>query len=92
MHPVIPAILQRAFVATLTRDAYRDRTGRYRLRSRGGRPASWDPIVRSVFPNPSDLTRAAARWLELWDAVPLARLAPSMRTRLNRSPRRARKG
>lgn len=84
MRPLIPAIVQRAFVATLTRDAYRDTAGRYRLRSRGGQLAPWNQTIRALYPNHRDLTRAAARWLELWEAVPLARLAPS--------PRRKRKG
>ena len=92
MQQVIPAIVQRAFVATLTRDAYRDRAGRYRLRSRAGRLAPWSQLIAALYPNPRDLHRAAARWLELWDAVPLARIAPPPRTHLNRSPRRARKG
>jgi hypothetical protein len=51
MRPLIPAIVQRAFVATLTRDAYRDRAGRYRLRSRGGQLAPWNLAIRALYPN-----------------------------------------
>jgi hypothetical protein len=91
MRPLIPSVVQRAFIATLTRDAYRDHGGRYRLRSRGGRLAPWNRVIRALYPDHRELTRAAARWLELWDAVPLARLALSQQTCVTRSPRRARR-
>jgi hypothetical protein len=78
---VIPTALQRAFIAWLTGDAYRDGAGDYRFRSLGDRLAPWNAAIRALYPSPLDFDHAADLWLSLWEAVPTARLREPVRRR-----------
>ena len=71
---VIPVALQRAFIAWLTGDAYRDAAGNYRLRSLGDRLAPWNVSIRALYPAALEFDQAAGPWLSLWEVVPAARL------------------
>jgi hypothetical protein len=70
----IPQPMQRAFIAWLTRDAYVDYAGNYRLRSKG-RVAPWNWDVKRRFTS-DEFDQAADAWLMLWERWRALRTMP----------------
>ncbi len=77
----IPLWLQCAFRDWLTRNLYLDGSGNYRSRP-SRRVASYNRLLKRLYPDNGGFHGAAQRWLSLWEAVPTARLSRGTRERL----------
>jgi hypothetical protein len=70
----IPLWLQQAFSDWLTGRIYVDGRGNYRSRLRRRPIIPCNRSLKRLYPDNDAYHRAAQIWLELWDAVPTARL------------------
>ena len=80
----IPTWLQTAFADWLTGRIYLDGGGNCRSRLPSRSIVPYNQSLKRLYPDNSDLHRAAHRWLSLWEAVPTARLRPTERTEMER--------